>query len=221
VNHPLAAIVTNGNAALRWLAHKSPNLLETKQAVERIVNDGNRASNVIGRIRDLATRSSIQKERLNINKPIQEIISLTSTEIQQNRISLHTQLSNKLPYVLADEVQLQQVLLNLILNAIEAMSSIAEGSREILISSAKNESGDVVVTVRDSGVGLETNTIDRLFDAFYTTKPKGMGMGLAISRSIVEAHEGQIWASPNTPRGAIIQFSLPTSRASKGAFSGV
>jgi signal transduction histidine kinase len=204
--------VTNGNAALRWLAHKSPNLREARQAVERIINNGNRASNVIERIRDLAKRSPVQKEWLNINKPIHEIISLTTTEIQQNRISLRTQLSDDLPLVLGDQIQLQQVLLNLILNAIEAMSSAAEGSREMLISSAKNELGDVLVTVRDSGGGLETNTLDRLFDAFYTTKPNGMGMGLAISRSIVEAHDGQIWATPNTPHGATIQFTLPTVR---------
>jgi signal transduction histidine kinase len=212
VNQPLAAIVTNGNACLRWLAHKPPNLQEAKQAVERIVDNGNRASNIIERIRDLAKRSPIQKERLNINKLIHEIISLTATEIQQNRISLHAQLSDDLPLVLGDQIQLQQVLLNLILNAIEAMSSAAEGSREILISSAKNELGDVLVAVHDSGGGLETNTLERLFDAFYTTKPNGMGMGLAISRSIVEAHDGKIWATPNTPRGAIIQFTLPTVR---------
>jgi C4-dicarboxylate-specific signal transduction histidine kinase len=221
VNQPLAAIVTNGDAALRWLAHKSPNLGEARQAVERIVNDGNRASHVIGRIRSLAMRSPIQKEWLNINKPIQEIVSLTATEIQQNRISLHTQLSDNLPRVFGDEIQLQQVLLNLIHNAIEAMSSDADGPREMLIGSAENDAGDVVVTVRDSGVGLETNTLARLFDAFYTTKPNGMGMGLAISRSIIEAHEGQIWATPNAPRGAIMQFSLPTVRANDARFQAV
>ncbi len=211
VNQPLAAIVTNGNACLRWLGHKPPNLREARQAAERIVDNGNRASNIIERIRELAKRSPTHKERLNINKPIREIISLTTTEIQQNRISLHTQLSGGLPLVLGDQIQLQQVLLNLILNAIEAMSSTAEGSREMLISSAKNEFGDVLVTVRDSGGGLEAKTLDRLFDAFYTTKPNGMGMGLAISRSIVEAHDGQIWAIPNTPHGAIVQFTLPTA----------
>lgn len=212
VNQPLAAIVTNGNACLRWLAHKPPNLQEAKQAVERIVDNGNRASNVIERIRGLAKRSSMQKEQLNVNKPIDEIISLTTTEIVQNRILLRTQLSDDLPLVLGDQIQLQQVLLNLILNAIEAMSSTAESSREMLISTAENGSGDVLVTVRDSGTGLETNTLDRLFDAFYTTKRNGMGMGLAISRSIVEAHDGQIWAMPNTPHGAIFQFTLPTVR---------
>ena len=211
VNQPLAAIVTNGNACLRWLAHKPPNLREARQTAERIVDNGNRASNIIERIRELAKRSPTQKERLNINKPIQEIISLTATEIQQNRISLRTQLSDDLPLVLGDQVQLQQVLLNLILNAIEAMSSATEGTREMLISSTNNEFGDVLVTVRDSGCGLEINTLDRLFDAFYTTKRNGMGMGLAISRSIVEAHDGQIWATPNPPHGAIVQFTLPAA----------
>jgi signal transduction histidine kinase len=218
VNQPLAAIVTNGNACLRWLAHKPPNLQEAKQAVERIVDNGDRASNIIQRVRDLAKRSSMQKEHLNVNKPIHEIISLTTTEIEQNRISLRTQLSDDLPLVLGDQIQLQQVLLNLILNAIEAMSSATEGSREILISTAENGSGDVLVTVLDSGNGLETNTLDRLFDAFYTTKRNGMGMGLAISRSIVEAHDGRIWAMPNTPRGAIFQFTLPTVRDKEPRF---
>jgi C4-dicarboxylate-specific signal transduction histidine kinase len=212
VNQPLAAIVTNGNACLRWLAHTPPNLLEAKQAVERIVSSGNRASDVIERIRDLAKRSSSQKERLNINESIHEIISLTTTEIQQNRISLRTQLFDDLPFVLGDRVQLQQVLLNLMLNAIEAISFVTEGSREMLISTQKNELGDVLVMFRDSGDGLETQKIDRIFDAFYTTKPNGMGMGLAISRSIVEAHDGHIWAMPNTPHGAIFQFTLPTVR---------
>jgi signal transduction histidine kinase len=196
----------------------SPNLQEAKQAVERIVDNGDRASNVIERIRDLARRSQVHNERLNINESILEIISLTTTEIQQSRISLRTQLSDDLPLVLGDRIQLQQVLLNLILNAIEAMSSTAEGSREMLISSGKNELGDALVAIRDSGGGLEIKTIDRLFDAFYTTKPNGMGMGLAISRSIVEAHDGEIWAMPNTPHGAIIQFTLPAVRERESSF---
>jgi C4-dicarboxylate-specific signal transduction histidine kinase len=214
VNQPLAAIVTNGNACSRWLAHKPPNLQEARQAAERIVDDGNRASNIIERIRELAKRSPIQKERLNINEPIREIISLTTTEIQQNRISLRTHLSDDLPFVLGDRIELQQVLLNVILNAIEAMGSATDGSREMLISTEVNELGDVLVTVRDSGGGLEINKLDRVFDAFYTTKPNGMGMGLAISRTIVEAHDGQIWAMTNAPRGAIFQFTLPSARGS-------
>ena len=209
VNQPLAAIVTNGNACSRWLAHKPPNLQEARQAVERIVDNGNRASNIIERIRELAKWSPIHKERLSINEPIRDIISLTTTEIQQNRISLRTHLSDALPLVLGDRIQLQQVLLNLILNAIEAMGSATEGPQEMLISTEENELGDVLVTVRDSGGGLVINKLDRVFDAFYTTKPNGMGMGLAISRSIVEAHDGRIWAMPNTPRGAIFQFTLP------------
>jgi signal transduction histidine kinase len=212
VNQPLAAIVTNGNACMRWLGHEPPNLREAKQAVERIVNNGNRASDVIERIRDFSKRSPIHNERLNINKLIYETISLTTAEIQQNRISLRTQFSDDLPLVEGDRIQLQQLLLNLILNAIEAMGSTTEGSREVLISTAENESGDALVAVRDSGGGLEADALDRLFDAFYTTKPNGMGMGLAISRSIVEAHDGRIWAMPNAPRGATFQFTLPTVR---------
>jgi signal transduction histidine kinase len=212
VNQPLAAIVTNGNACSRWLAHTPPNLQEARQAVERIVDNGNRASNIIERIRELSKRSPIHRERLNINEVIREIINLTTTEIQQNRISLRIDLSDDLPLVLGDRIHLEQVLLNLILNAIEAIGSAKESPKEMLISTEKNELGDVLVAVLDSGGGLEANKLDRLFDAFYTTKPNGMGMGLAISRSIVEAHDGQIWAKPNAPRGAVFQFTLPAIR---------
>jgi signal transduction histidine kinase len=215
VNQPLAAIVTNGNACLRWLARKRPNLQEARQAVERIIRNGNRASKVIKRIRDLAKKSPTQKELLHINELVREIIGLTTTEIQQSRVSLRTQLSDDLPLVLADRIQLQQVLLNLILNAIESVSSAAERSREVIVGTAEDELGDVLVTVSDSGGGLEANLLDRVFDAFYTTKPDGMGMGLTISRSIVEAHGGRICVMLNTPHGAIVQFTLPADRKVK------
>ncbi|HLL28764.1 MAG TPA: ATP-binding protein [Xanthobacteraceae bacterium] len=217
INQPLAAIVTNGNACLRWLGHKPPNLGEARQAVERIVDNGDRASNFIERIRGLARGSPTRKDRLDINKPIREIISLTRTEVQQHQILLRTQLSDDLPPVLGDQIQLQQVMLNLILNAIEALASTFDGAREIFISSAKNELGNVLVTVRDSGSGLGAGALDRVFDPFYTTKPNGMGMGLAISRSVVEAHDGQIWAVPNTPHGAIVQFTLPAVQEKRPA----
>ncbi len=215
VNQPLAAIVTNGNACLRWLARKRPNLQEARQAVERIIRNGNRASKVIKRIRDLAKKAPTQKEFLHINELVREIIGLTTTEIQQSRVSLRTQLFDKLPLVRADRIQLQQVLLNLILNAIESVSSAAERSREVIVGTAEDELGDVLVTVSDSGGGLEANSLDRVFDAFYTTKPNGMGMGLTISRSIVEAHGGQIRVMSNMPHGAIVQFTLPADRKVK------
>ena len=216
VNQPLAAIVTNGNACMRWLARKPPNLAEATQALERIVKNGERASRVIERIRGLAKKSRPQDERLDINDVVREIVGLTETEIQQSQVRLRTALADGLPAVRGDRVQLQQVLLNLILNAIESVTSMSRRAREIVISTAKDKAGNVRVSVRDSGSGLEANALDRLFDAFYTTKPNGMGMGLAISRSIVEAHGGQIEASPNRPYGAVVQFTLPIDRAAQG-----
>ena len=209
VNQPLAAAVINGNACLRWLADQPPNLLEARQAVVRLIKDANRASEIIAQVRALTKSSPPEKNWLGINEIILGTLMLTESELQQNRVSLQTHLSDGLPRVLGDRVQLQQVILNLTLNAIEAMHLIPEGSRELIISSSKNDLRAVLITVQDSGVGLAPENLDRLFDAFYTTKPDGMGMGLAISRSIVEAHGGRIWAVPNSPRGAVFQFNLP------------
>jgi signal transduction histidine kinase len=209
INQPLAAIVTNGNACLRWLAHKSPNLPEAGQAAQRIVESGERASRVIVRIRDFAKRSHHEKEWLDIDEAIREIVALTAAEIQQNRISLRTRLADDLPPVLGHRIEIEQVVLNLILNAVESVAAGAEGPRDILVSAAKDASGNVRVAVSDSGRGLEGKEGERLFEPFYTTKPEGMGMGLAISRSIVEAHGGRIWATPNAPRGAVVQLTLP------------
>ena len=209
INQPLAAIVTNGNACLRWLQHKPPNLPEARQAVERIVDGGERASQVIIRIRDFARRSHHQKEWLDVNKAIREIVGLTAAEIQQNRITLRTRLSDDLPLVLGDRVELQQVVLNLILNAIESVASNKEGAREVVVATTMDESGAAHVSVRDSGGGLNAEAAGQLFEPFFTTKSGGMGMGLTISRSIVEAHGGRIWAEPVVPRGANIEFTLP------------
>jgi signal transduction histidine kinase len=209
VNQPLAATVINGNASLRWLAAQPPNLEEARHAIERIVKDANRAGDVIARVRGLAKRTPPQNDLLNINETVHEVIILTTSEIQNNHISLHTQLSGNLPLIPGDRVQLQQVILNLILNAIEAMNGVSEGSRELLVSTAPDSSNAVLVAIHDTGLGLEPAKIDKLFDAFYTTKRDGMGMGLAISRSIIAAHGGRVWAEPNTPRGAVFQFTLP------------
>ena len=209
VNQPIAAVVTNAGAGLRWLAAEPPNLDEVRQTLGRIINDGNRASAVIGRIRGLAKKAPLQKAWLDINETALEIIALTRTEMQRNGVSLRTELASNLPPVSGDRVQLQQVILNLIINAIEAMRGMGDGRRQLLISSQNEGSNGVLVAVRDSGPGLDPKTVERLFDAFYTTKPDGIGMGLAISRSIIEAHGGKLGASPNTPQGAIFQFRLP------------
>jgi signal transduction histidine kinase len=209
VNQPLTAVVINGNACLRWLAARPPNLNEAKQAVGRLVKDANRASNIIAQVRALTKSSPPEKERLHINEIIRATVMLLEHEIQQNQVLLQMNLSSDLPPVQGDRVQLQQVILNLILNAIEAINRIPEIPREVIISTARNESKGMLITVQDSGSGLVLENLDRIFSAFYTTKPDGMGMGLAISRSIVEAHGGRIWATPNSPRGAVFQFILP------------
>jgi len=211
VNQPLTGLVTSGNACLRWLAGETPNLEAARRAVERMINDGRRAGEVISRIRAMLRKSPPRRDRLNINDTLIEVIALIRGEVQRNGISLRTELSNDLPLVLGDRIQLQQVILNLIVNAIEAMSGVSRSQRELLVGSAKDESNNVLVTVRDSGPGLDETSPDRLFDAFYTTKADGMGMGLAISRTIVEAHGGQLWVTPGVPRGATFQFRLPTN----------
>jgi signal transduction histidine kinase len=188
VNQPLTAVVTSGNACLRWLDGQTPNLEKARQSVERMVKAAKRASAVVGRVRGLAKRRAPEREPLSLNELILEIVALSRGEIEQNHISLRTQLADDLPIVLGDRVQLQQVVLNLLLNAVEAINATDGGSREVLISSAKNASERCVqVAVHDSGIGLERTKIDRLFDAFYTTKRNGIGIGLTISRSIIEA----------------------------------
>jgi len=210
INQPITAAITNANAALRWLGARPPDLEEVRQALGRIVNDGNRAGEVISRVRDLIKKAPPRKDRLGINEAILEVVALTRSEVVKNRISVQTELAEGLPRIQGDRVQLQQVILNLIINAVEAMSD-DEGSRELLISTGKAEpnGSGVLVAVRDSGPGLTPASIERLFEAFYTTKPDGMGMGLSICRSIIEAHGGRLWATANAPRGAVLQFALP------------
>jgi len=210
INQPIAATVVNAGAGMRWLAAQPPDLHEARQALGRIVRDGNRAAEVMGRIRALVKKMPPRRERLDINEVVLEVISLTQGELQRNRVELQTHLARNLPAVPGDRVQLQQIILNLILNAVEAMSEVADRPHTLAAASGATDSHAVLVEVRDSGPGLDAVNIDRLFDSFYTTKPNGMGMGLAISRSIVEAHGGRLWAMPNEPHGAVFCFTLPT-----------
>ena len=208
VNQPIAAAMLNAQAALRWLAAQPPDLDEAKQALTRIVEAAKRAGDVIGRIRDLIKKSPHRADRLDINDAIREVVELTRAEAVKNGVSVRTELADGLPLIKGDRVELQQVVLNLIINAVEAMSAVAREARELVISTARAES-DVMVTVRDSGPGLPETDVDRIFQPFHTTKQAGLGMGLSISRSIIEAHGGRLWASANAPRGAVFQFTAP------------
>jgi signal transduction histidine kinase len=202
-------MITNTQAALRWLAAHPPNLAEVRDALVSIVKNGNRASEVIGRIRALIKKSSPRRDRFEINDAIREVIELAGNEAGKNGVLVRTRFTMRLPPVEGDRVQVQQVVLNMIINAIEAMSAVDESLKELLISTAKGEAGDVLVSVQDSGPGLAPEAGQRVFNAFYTTKSGGMGMGLSICRSIIEAHGGRVWATSNSPRGAIFQFNLP------------
>jgi PAS domain S-box-containing protein len=205
---PITAAVTYALAARRWLSADPPNFREVDDALSLIVKEGKRAGEVLGRTPALIKKAPARKDAVAINDAILEVIALTRTEAANNSVSVRTQLAEGLPRVQGDRVQLQQVLLNLIINAIEAMRDVGEKERELLISS-RNERDGVSVEVRDSGPGFAPAALERVFEAFYTTKPDGLGMGLSICRSIIEAHNGRLWASPNLPRGASFQFALP------------
>jgi PAS domain S-box-containing protein len=209
VAQPVAASVTNANAALRWLGADPPRLDEVSEAVGRIVRDGRRASDILGRIRALVRRAPPRKEPLDVNDTIIEVLALTRAELRRHRITARSQFATGLPAVPGDRVQVQQVLLNMVLNAIEAMSGMDDGTRELLITTTADTQGTVCIAVGDSGPGLSPESLARLFEAFFTTKSTGMGMGLSICRSIVDAHGGKVWATANEPRGAIFHFTLP------------
>jgi PAS domain S-box-containing protein len=208
INQPLAAVVANANACFRWLANPTPNLDEARDAISRIVRDGNRASDVIRRIRALVQKGDTEKTLLDINEVIQEVVSLTHSEIQKSGVVLKMNLAASLPRVSGDRIQLQQVILNLVMNGIEAMNTVTDRPREMIIRSSAHESDKVLVAVQDSGVGIDSQNLDKIFDSFYTTKSQGMGMGLAISRSIVENHGGRLWAVPNDGPGTTFHFTL-------------
>jgi C4-dicarboxylate-specific signal transduction histidine kinase len=211
VNQPIAAVVTNAHAALRFLGGQPADLEEVRQALDRIIRDGNRAGDVIGRIRDLIKKVPARQAELDINEAILEVIEIMRSELLRNGVALQTELANGLPLTRGDRIQVQQIVLNLIMNAVEAMADVSNGSRDLLIRTAGDISNGVLVTVRDSGPGLTPESLERLFDPFYTTKPGGMGMGLSICRSIIEAHGGRVWAAATAPRGASFQFTLPAA----------
>jgi PAS domain S-box-containing protein len=211
ISQPLGAALSYANAASHWLAAQPPNLEEVRRDLGFIMESGARASEVIDRICALVKKAPPRKDRLEINEAILEVIALIRNEMANNGISVRTQLAETLPVIQGDRVQMQQVILNLLINAIEAMSGMSEGPRELLISTRDIETDGVLVAVRDSGPGIAPESVDRLFESFYTTKPTGLGMGLSICRSIIEAHQGRLWASANTPRGTVFQFTLPSA----------
>lgn len=209
INQPLAAIVTSGSASLHWLAGELPNIGKARQAIDRMIDDANRASQVIGRIRGLAKRAPPRKEILSIRETISEAIALTQREIEQRLVSLHVQIDDSLPDVLGDRIQLQQVLLNLIVNAIDSLAAASAEARDLFITAGLSAANEIAVTVRDTGGGLGSRAPEQMFEPFHSTKSDGLGIGLTISRTIIEAHGGHIWATANAPCGATFGFTLP------------
>jgi C4-dicarboxylate-specific signal transduction histidine kinase len=214
VNQPIAAAVTNANTCLRWLTRDRPDVEEAREAASRIVKDSTRAAEIITRIRLLFKKGTPHREVVDVNEVVREMVVLLRGEVTRHNILVRTDLAADLPQIMGDRVQLQQVLMNLMLNGIEAMKDV-DGKRELVIKSQRTENGHVLVTVSDTGVGLPVQQADQIFKAFFTTKPHGTGMGLSISRSIVESHEGRLWAAENSPRGASFWFTLPTKVEAK------
>jgi two-component system, LuxR family, sensor kinase FixL len=209
VNQPLAAIVINAEATQRYLEQTPPKLDDARRVTDRVIQSAERASNVIRRIRALSKKAAPEMVNLDVNEVIEETVPLVRSQATSNRVVLRLQLAPGLPAVLADRIQLQQVIINLVINAIDAMKAVSDRPRELVIRTRQGDGGEVLVAVQDSGVGIEPEKANRLFDAFYTTKADGMGMGLSICRSIIEAHGGRIWASSNAGPGATLQFTLP------------
>ena len=207
INQPLGAMVNSANACMRWLA--AQNLARAQQSALRVVADGQRAGEIITRIRALAQKTPPHKDWLDINATIRDVLALARSEVHRHRVVVATHLAEPVPLVRADRIQIQQVLLNLLINALEALSGVGDGPREVVVQSEPDAAPGVLVTVRDSGPGLDPQSLDRLFEAFYTTKPHGLGLGLAISRSIIAAHGGRLWATANVPHGAVVQFTVP------------
>jgi C4-dicarboxylate-specific signal transduction histidine kinase len=210
VNQPIAAAITNANTCLRWLSRAQPDLEEARAAASRIVQDGKRAGEIVNRVRMLFKKGTLQQELVDLNETIREMILLLHGEATQFSVFVRTELAADLPLVMGDRVQLQQVLMNLMMNSIDAMKEV-DGTRELTIRSQLSEDGQVLILVSDTGVGLPLQKTEQIFDAFFTTKPNGTGMGLRISRSIVESHGGRLWAAANSPRGANFYLTLPAN----------
>jgi PAS domain S-box-containing protein len=211
VNQPLAGIIANAEACLRWLNRKTPELDAARRSVEWVIDDSNRASEVIRRVRALANKTDVEKVPLDINDVVREVVTLVQRQVMSHQVSLHMELAPTLPTILGDRVQLQQVIINLVMNGFEAMQCITDRPRELVIQSRQDVTQQVLVGVTDSGVGISVEDVDRLFNPFFTTKSSGMGMGLSICRSIMEAHGGRLWATANIPHGATFQFTLPVN----------
>ena len=217
VNQPLAGVVSNGSACLRWLAGETPNIEEAREAARRIVRDGKRAAEVVARVRAMTKRTEASSEKLDVNETIRDVLALVGDEAKKNRVLIRTEFADNVFPVLGDRVQLQQVLLNLVMNGMEAMSNVGENARELAITTRNVDPNQVQVTVQDSGIGVDPDTMPKIFEPFYTTKPSGMGMGLSICRSILQAHGGQLWAAANEGPGTSFHFTLPRHEAESNA----
>ena len=214
VNQPLAAIVADADAGLNWLAGTDPRLDNAREALAAIANEGNRAAEVVQRIRQLAKKTPPRKTSIDLNHVIQDVVLLLRAELGRHHVTLTLDLASELPLVLGDRIQLQQVLLNLTMNAIDAMATVADRSRELVIRASQSDRDHVMIAVQDTGVGIAANNLDHVFSAFFTTKASGMGMGLSISRSIIESHGGRLWATPNPTHGATFHFAVPVAALS-------
>jgi len=212
VNQPLAAVVANAEASLRWLNRETPNLAAARRSVEQVIGGGCRASDVIKRVRALAKKSDMETVWLDLNQMVNEAVTLVEHDLIKNRVKLKAELAPWLPEILGDRVQLQQVIINLLMNGIEAMEPIADRPRELFVRSTTDDVGHLILDVADSGIGISAENVNRLFDAFFTTKSSGLGMGLSICRSIAEAHGGRISASSNEGPGATFRLALPLRR---------
>jgi signal transduction histidine kinase len=213
LKQPLAAITVNSNAALRWLSRPTPELEEVRATLGQIVNDGRRAGDVLGSIRAMFKQDGKERTLVDVRELIPEVIALVHGEAERHRITVSTDLDDELPKVLAHRVQLQQVVLNLIMNAIEAMGSVDDRAHTLRVTAQVRHPKDLMISIKDSGCGIEPKDIDRIFDRFFTTKSHGIGMGLWICRSIVEAHDGRLWAEPGIRQGSVFRLLLPIPRA--------
>jgi signal transduction histidine kinase len=209
VNQPLSGIITNASTCLRMLAADPPNVDGARETARRTIRDGNRASDVISRLRALFSKKNATTELVDLSEAAQEVIALSMSELQRNRVILRSELDNGVPPVMGDRVQLQQVVLNLLINALDAMKDVDDRPRQLEIRTERDEGDRVRLMVQDTGVGLDPQSVERLFEAFYTTKSGGMGIGLSVSRSIIESHHGRLWAAPNDGPGATFSFSIP------------